>query len=70
MYRVKKKECYVNDVNLTMILWEKPQLTHSIEIFYRNMSLKNGKFFVRFEVFTVVTMKNFVFLDVTPCGSC
>jgi hypothetical protein len=26
--------------------------------------------FVRFEVFTVVTMKNGVFWDVTPCGSC
>jgi hypothetical protein len=25
---------------------------------------------VRFEVFTAVTMKNGVFLDVTPCGSC
>jgi hypothetical protein len=25
---------------------------------------------VRFEVFTAVTMKNFVLLDVTPCGSC
>jgi hypothetical protein len=25
---------------------------------------------VRFEVFTVVTMKNGVFWDVTPCGSC
>jgi hypothetical protein len=26
--------------------------------------------YVRFEVFTAVTMKNGVFLDVTPCGSC
>jgi hypothetical protein len=25
---------------------------------------------VRFEVFTVVTMTNGVFWDVTPCGSC
>jgi hypothetical protein len=25
---------------------------------------------VRFEVFTAVTMKNSVFWDVTPCGSC
>jgi hypothetical protein len=25
---------------------------------------------VRSEVFTVVTMKNSVFWDVTPCGSC
>jgi hypothetical protein len=26
--------------------------------------------YVMFEVFTAVTMKNAVFLDVTPCGSC
>jgi hypothetical protein len=26
--------------------------------------------FLRFEVFAVVTMKNGVFWDVTPCGSC
>jgi hypothetical protein len=26
--------------------------------------------FLRFEVFTAVTMKNGVFWDVTPCGSC
>jgi hypothetical protein len=26
--------------------------------------------FVRFEVFLAVTMKNGVFWDVTPCGSC
>jgi hypothetical protein len=26
--------------------------------------------FVRFEVFTVVTIKNCVFWEVTPCGSC
>jgi hypothetical protein len=25
---------------------------------------------VRFEVFTAVTVKNGVFRDVTPCGSC
>jgi hypothetical protein len=29
-----------------------------------------GMFWVRFEVFTAVTMKNAVFWDVTPCGSC
>jgi hypothetical protein len=26
--------------------------------------------YVRFEVFTAVTLKNGVFWDVTPCGSC
>jgi hypothetical protein len=28
------------------------------------------RYYVRFEVFTAVTMKNGVFWDVTPCGSC
>jgi hypothetical protein len=27
-------------------------------------------YYVRFEVFTAVTMKNAVFCDTTPCGSC
>jgi hypothetical protein len=31
---------------------------------------KPGKTYVRFEVSPVVTMKNVVFWDVTPCGSC
>jgi hypothetical protein len=30
----------------------------------------NTTWHVRFEVFTAVTMKNYVFWDVTPCGSC
>jgi hypothetical protein len=30
----------------------------------------NSKVNVRFEVFTAVTMKNGVFWDVMPCGSC
>jgi hypothetical protein len=30
----------------------------------------DSKELVRFEVFTVATMKNGVFWDVTPCGSC
>jgi hypothetical protein len=31
---------------------------------------ENDILHVRFEVFTAVTMKNGVFWDVTPCGSC
>jgi hypothetical protein len=31
---------------------------------------KMKKLYIRFEVFTAVTMKNGVFWDVTPCGSC
>jgi hypothetical protein len=37
---------------------------------YFSPVLKIKQSFVRFEVFTAVTMKNGVFLDVTPCGSC
>jgi hypothetical protein len=33
-------------------------------------NLSKNSTVVRFEVFTVVTMKNAVFWDVTPCGSC
>jgi hypothetical protein len=48
----------------------KPQrkLRHTwrdIEVDLRKISLH-----LRFEVFTAVTMKNTVFWDVTPCGSC
>jgi hypothetical protein len=32
--------------------------------------LKTRKYSVRFEVFMAVTMKNGVFWDVMPCGSC
>jgi hypothetical protein len=31
---------------------------------------KPDALYVRFEVFTAVTMKRGVFWDVTPCGSC
>jgi hypothetical protein len=36
----------------------------------RILSNMNLKIYVRFEVFRAVTMKNGVFWDVTPCGSC
>jgi hypothetical protein len=49
-------------------------------LFYVNMQALPGKTdevniasrlsYVRFEVFTAVTMKNCVFWDVTLCGSC
>jgi hypothetical protein len=49
------------------------RLFHETEYFYmRNKNVLHlGKFFnVRFEIFMAVTMKNGVFWDVTPCGSC
>jgi hypothetical protein len=33
-------------------------------------SVEKRKVLVRFEVFTTMTMKNGVFWEVTPCGSC
>jgi hypothetical protein len=39
-------------------------------IMERDEGLSKRIIFARFEVFTVVTMKNGVFWDVTPCGSC
>jgi hypothetical protein len=35
-----------------------------------NAFSRNVIFYVRFEVFTAVTMKMAVVWDVTPCGSC
>jgi hypothetical protein len=47
-----------HNVMLSVLSFEKdPQVTYSYHL-------------VRFEVFTAVTMKNGVFWDVTPCGSC
>jgi hypothetical protein len=34
------------------------------------VELEANALYVRFEVSTAVTMKNGVFWDVTPCGSC
>jgi hypothetical protein len=34
------------------------------------LNIRQQYCFVRFEVFTAVAMKNGVFWDVTPCGSC
>jgi hypothetical protein len=39
-----------------------------MEVEYRHEKLRQD--YIEFEVFTAVTMKNAVFWDVTPCGSC
>jgi hypothetical protein len=39
-------------------------------IHFRHNSYHSIHYFVRFEVFTAVTMKNGVFWVVAPCGSC
>jgi hypothetical protein len=41
----------------------------SLHCFCARPELNSG-YLVRFEVFTALTMKNCVFWDVTPCGSC
>jgi hypothetical protein len=35
-----------------------------------NPDKEDTPFYGRFEIFMVVTMKNAVFWDVTPCGAC
>jgi hypothetical protein len=37
---------------------------------HRSSILYQKNYSLRFEVFRAVTMKNIVFWDVTPCGSC
>jgi hypothetical protein len=49
--------------NVTTILFSLHQIAYT-----RRSPLANHT--ARFEVFTAVTMKNDVFWDVTPCGSC
>jgi hypothetical protein len=39
-------------------------------LLWETLPSKLGKYYVRFEVFTAVTMKNCFFCDVAPCGSC
>jgi hypothetical protein len=43
---------------------------HRKHAYWRPPPVKRMVLLVRFEVFTAVTMKNGVFWDVTPCGSC
>jgi hypothetical protein len=51
---------FVRDPNLLSFADE-------LEVYRR---INNAEGCVRFEVFTAVTMKNAVFCDVSPCGSC
>jgi hypothetical protein len=41
-----------------------------IAFFFHYHFYKLASLYVRLEVFMAVTMKNDVFWDVTPCGSC
>jgi hypothetical protein len=59
------------------ICCEKRQIKISSRILKKPVIASKGyKYFLqrtsfeRFEIFTAVTMKNGVFLDVTPCSSC
>jgi hypothetical protein len=56
-------------VVLSSYVYQQCQHTRTIQVCQtaQNTSVQIS---VRFEVFTTVTMKNGVFWDVTPCGSC
>jgi hypothetical protein len=41
-----------------------------VRLKFEQLSQNNELHYVRFEVFSAVTMKNVIFLDVTSCGSC
>jgi hypothetical protein len=47
-----------------------PQLRALLGTFGHSPELGHNLRYVIFDVFTAVTMKNAVFRDVTPCGSC
>jgi hypothetical protein len=52
---------------------ESLQVIHALQnsVGWQSDEVENNNLcWVRFEVFTAVTMKNAVFWDVTPCGSC
>jgi hypothetical protein len=46
------------------------ELGTTLAVTSNRRTLRRNSASVRFEVFTAVTMKNGVFWDVTPCGSC
>jgi hypothetical protein len=46
-----------------------PSIT-KLDVFQPHFEKQSYTKVVRLEVFTAVTMKNGVFWDVTPCGSC
>jgi hypothetical protein len=43
---------------------------YALKSISQGLTMDNENYYVRFEVFTAVTMKNCVFWDVRPCGSC
>jgi hypothetical protein len=47
-----------------------PHRPQCLELYVSMSSLAIEEHYVGFEVFTAVSMKNDVFWDVTPCGSC
>jgi hypothetical protein len=56
------KNVVFRDIKTQFVLhWE-----HTISLLHRSAS----EIYARFDFLTAVTMKNAVFWDVTPCGSC
>jgi hypothetical protein len=56
----------------TSVLTRATRRNNPEDTILQSVTLSNNKNFkyVKLEVFTAVTMKNGVFWDVTPCGSC
>jgi hypothetical protein len=50
--------------------WGEPSDVPPTTTFWEKSEPKQNREYVRFKVFTAVTMKNGVFWDVMPCGSC
>jgi adenylylsulfate kinase-like enzyme len=67
-YDVRKiagRSCQIQNAGLLLLLLTVMQSLDSLRQ-VRETATKD----VRFEVFIAVTMKNGIFLDATPCGSC
>jgi hypothetical protein len=66
-------ECFVLRISLLglhIFLHELLKLRHILECYLAFCHIQTESIKIRFEIFTVVTMKNCVLLDVTPCGPC
>jgi hypothetical protein len=68
-YRRENLKSYISITEITFVHTHYYQ-PHVPEEMYVVVVHANKSNFVRFEVSTAVTMKNGVFWDVTPCGSC
>jgi hypothetical protein len=67
----ESKDHFVIKENIFYIITMTLVILYIIPMKIRALIVSRDKFlYVRLEVFTAATMKNGVFLDVTPCASC